>query len=208
MKIFSSTITGFIMLSLCSGTMAQSSTAARAERLAKLEEDLNSPDPNLRLAALEEAMQAKSAAMRTKAKSIALTSSDINLQSLALRYALCQSNQLTIQTYVVEYRNVYGRVQSRPPAGMGGSVFTIQTVDCDVLSGKFTVPAKYDFRKPGSGYVSGTSLTINFRVDSGGGSSECIYQGSLEKTDLIGILNCVEPGDGDVYKADGATIRL
>src|SRR5687768_6063243 len=70
------------------------SAAARAQRLAKLEEELSSGDANLRLGAFEEAMTDPSIVVRNKALDISLASNDRNLRSAGLLYAVCARQDL------------------------------------------------------------------------------------------------------------------
>lgn len=165
-KTLVSFILGIVILSLTSTAAGQSSTAARAERLAKLEEDLNSPDPNMRLAALEVALESKSLAMRKKAISLALLSSDREVSSLAMRYYFCQNS--TIRLVHSPAAGDRFRGNSYDPLRSGVQSFMMQ--NCDPYKGTFSTIANPGIRRREEsgrmGSFAVNNVNINFALPS------------------------------------------
>lgn len=193
---------GAALLSLASPPAAAQgpvSAADRAQRLAKLEEDLTSADQGVQLASFEQAVVAGTAAERVRAFAIGFGSSDGALRELALRYKICSLGFLNLQYNPVTHHN-FDDVLT------GGTSVTIR--DCDPASGTFTTIGPSEgsnrgYRDPltgpfannhitrGGGAISGTTLQLSFK---GGTLNVLLCDGTFQllpgKSVLMGRMVC------------------
>lgn len=166
---------------VASPAFAQTSAAQRAQQLAKLEEDMNG-DPNLRLAALEAAMESKSIALRTKALSLALASSDANLNAIAIRYKICGMSQILLHHGYHDGNNGFNGFEA------GQTAFQVKA--CDPLNGvgqvEYLDPNGARLRI-GNLSVRSRSLSIIFPI----GGATCSADLTLDKSQMmVGRLGC------------------
>ncbi len=118
-----------------------SNVSEMAQNLAKIDEDLNAADANVRLAAFNHVMEAGSAVEKTKALNMAAKSVDQNLRSMALKYALANIGVLYV--YISEYKsNDNGGIFIDDMKG----VFSIQITGFDLESGKFSTISLFSRR--------------------------------------------------------------
>lgn len=161
------------------GQSTDRSSAERAQRLAKIEEDLNSVDPNLRLATLEFVMENGSLAEQVKAMSICVLGSDRVTRDLAFRYGMSKVKTLAIRTGpgAVEPG---ARNANHPSAGP--SAYTVAIEGFDVGAGSFVtrgVDGNYaTARLAGSGQVLGNALSFSVGYSTGTQSNNVLV-GSL-----------------------------
>lgn len=175
------------------------SAADRAQRLAKLDEDLTSADQSVQLASFEQAVTAGTAAERVRAYAIGFGSSEGALRELALRYKICSLGFLNLQYNQVTH-HMFDDVLT------GGTAIALR--DCNPASGTFTTigppegsnrgyrdPLTGPFAKnhitPGGGAISGTTLQLSFK---GGTLNVLLCDGTFEllpgKSVLIGRMAC------------------
>lgn len=175
------------------------SAADRAQRLAKLEEDLTSADPGVQLASFEQAVTAGTAAERVRAYAVGFGSSEGGLRELALRYKVCSLGFLNLQYNPVTH-HMFDDVLT------GGTSITLR--DCDPAAGTFTTigpsegsnrgyrdPLTGPFAKnhitPGGGAISGTTLQLSFK---GGTLNVLLCDATFEllpgKSVLMGRMAC------------------
>lgn len=186
---------------------AQTSAAARAQQLQKLEEDLNSPDPNLRLAAFEVAMESSSIAIRTKALTTALSSSDRNLAAIAARFHFCQNTNV---------RLAHGQPPSDPTSKYNGfrsgsQSFVIQ--NCDPNRGSFStagLPGSFfENRSARSGSFNGESANVAFMVWDGHVKWECSATLRVDvDRNFSGTMACKDDARGFVMGPVAAKIFM
>ena len=185
----------------CAPAAAQGpvSAADRAQRLAKLEEDLTSADAGVQLASFEQAVTAGTAAERVRAFAIGFGSSDGALRELALRYKVCSLGFLNLQYNTVTH-HMFDDVLT------GATSITLR--DCDPAAGTFTTIGPSEgsnrgYRDPltgpfannhitrGGGAISGTTLQLSFK---GGTLNVLLCEGTFQlipgKPVLIGRMAC------------------
>lgn len=165
------------------------SAAARAQRLAKLEEDMSSDDANLRLGAFEEAMADPSIVVRNKALDLSLASTDRNLRSAGLLYSVCARQDLPIRYNSIATGNGFFRPLTGltivPISGCdrGSGIFRTQ-----VIPGRMGRPEIELGRLVGQ--ISGTRLTFRFVIAD---DIICEFSGSLVDAGFIsGSMACLE----------------
>lgn len=174
-----------------SPVLAQTSAAARAQQLQKLEEDLNSPDPNLRLAAFEVAAESQSSALRERAFSIAFASSDSSLANIAVKFAICGNSSITIRHgYDRDSANMFNFMET------GQSIINIS--NCSVADGKADIVAQEVGGRVidiGDLVMRGNSVNISYQLPYDGfySRSGVVCSVSLARTEgaqLRGRLSC------------------
>lgn len=145
----------------------------RAQRLLRIEEELNSPDASLRLATLEYIMQSGTPAEKTRALRVAVFGgADADLRDLALLYGLSQMQMLSV--IVTE------PTSSNPDAARQqqdyGTTKPFQITDFDLSTGRFSTHPIGDGGRIASDYlklvgqVSGPNVIFSVRYASGGSS--------------------------------------
>jgi len=154
----------------CNAAHAQTSVSQRAQALQKLEEDLNAGDPNLRIAALEYAMENGSIAEKERAYRIAIASSDVVMKSLAIRYRICGSKRITLNYPVPPGHGPDGYAKNRGFISLNG-LTNLDVKKCDVQSGNLEVAIPLSgnaYEKSwGVANISGTEMKINFAFNLG-----------------------------------------
>lgn len=156
-------------------TLAQSRGAPiceitdRAQRLLKIEEELNSGDADLRLATLAYVMERGSPAEKIKAANVAVFgSTDRKMRELALRYGLAQTQLLTVVFDPPQFR---GGISTQWLQEQGGR-FAFVISDFDVATGRFSTrvarPEERARRGPftGPGQVVGETVTAITTYDT------------------------------------------
>lgn len=171
-----------------SPAMAQTSAAARAQQLEKLEEDLNSPDPNLRLAAFEVAMESSSLAMRRKALQISLGSADVGLKSIAIRYYFCDNSTVVL-------RHAYDNNANVNFKGLQSGQRTIQIRNCDPIRGHFQTFVDREYLPEETmklGSFTGSSVNFDYWLTIGAiGRGSCSVSLTLnDDNDFVGPMSC------------------
>lgn len=174
------------------------SAAIVAQTLAKLEEDM-AADPNVRIAAFEEAMRSTSSAVRERAMSLAMAGTDAALVSLALRHRVCAAQNVTV-------------MHGYPPEGtrVSGSFNWLQAKQhglvisqCDPVTGRFQVTyppllqrATREQPAPsGQGSVNRRSVQMFYPVSQGSTPQNCVLSLTLDQQkDLAGSLSCNDGG--------------
>lgn len=169
-------------------------TSERAQRLAKLEEDLSSNDPNLQLAALEQALEAGSLAERQRAYGLAFASSNALLRGVALRYRICERRSLALQYNVPPNYGPNGYAKYRGFNFLAG-VTTLSVAQCSSDTGQFafTVPGEQGSASAGTGTISGTDVELRFVVRPASYRWDVVCDASFslsERSEMTGRLAC------------------
>lgn len=169
-----------------SPAIAQISAAARAQQLQKLEEDLNSSDPNLRLATLEVAMESGSLAMKRKALDLALSSSDKTLRFTAMRYFFCENKLISLrfspqQKRVSLFESLDSGQRSIEIRNCSPNLGQFQTVVGDRNGQIVTMPGSF----------SSGSISFKFSLLEGSSTSTCNASLTINKErNFEGLMAC------------------
>lgn len=184
-----------VILALAAAPGPKASAEQRAQTLQKLEDDINSDDPNIRLAALEYALENGSIAEKTKAYSSAFASSDVTLRAIAFTYKVCSAGRLSFQYTVPKGYGPNGFSMNEVFNFLHGGTDIILT-SCDVqnASSDVSLPMTGNaYQKSwGSGRFNGTNFTFNF-VNAEGRNTNVTCNGVIslaQSSRTVGTLSC------------------
>lgn len=207
-------LTAFAVIALTSP--AASAQSSRVDTLNRVSEGLNSPNPALRVATLEEAMAGDDRTLKQFALQQAFASNDMILRSVATQELFRQNPTVIIELLALQ-PNGNSRNDERGSEFLNASGGTIDLIvsNFDPNSGDFTGTSSYSYVFANGeirsyiGNVSGDRFSFKVDINEVYSGSECygVLRSSDEGGVFEGNVNCVLSSVEPLFSARAQLLR-